>query len=63
MEYLEFCDVLKDLINKHNMENGSDTPDFVLAKYLTDCLAAFDRAISAREDWHGRGGLKAEEQP
>lgn len=59
MGYLEFRGALKDLINYHSMENGSNTPDFILAEYLTDCLAAFDRAISAREDWHGRGGLKA----
>ena len=37
------------LINKHSLENGSNTPDFVLALYLTDCLEAFDRAIEHRE--------------
>ena len=41
-------------INRVSAENGSDTPDFILAEYLTDCLAAFDRAVSARENWYGR---------
>jgi hypothetical protein len=42
------------LLNKHSAENGSNTPDFILAKYLADCLAAYDRAVTAREKWHGR---------
>lgn len=39
-------------INTASMENGSDTPDFILAEYLTDCLAAFDKATVARRRWH-----------
>lgn len=39
-------------INAHNAEAGSDTPDFILAEYLTDCLAAFDRAVTARAKWY-----------
>lgn len=41
-------------INCTSSENGSDTPDFILAEYLTDCLAVFDKAVSAREKWYGR---------
>lgn len=41
-------------INRHSMENGSATPDFILAEYLSSCLAAWDRAIVARENWYGR---------
>lgn len=41
-------------INIHSAESGSDTPDFILAQYLTDCLEAFDRATVARERWYGR---------
>ena len=40
-------------VNRHSAENGSDTPDFVLAEYLTDCLAAFDKAVRRRREWHG----------
>lgn len=44
---------LTKLINRECMENGSDTPDFLLAEYLTDCLAAFDRVVRARTKWYG----------
>lgn len=45
---------LQSLINEVSKENGSDTPDFILAEYLNDCLVAFDRAVVARERWYGR---------
>jgi hypothetical protein len=41
-------DLIKELaatLNRHSMENGSDTPDFILATYLTDCLNAFNPLI------------------
>lgn len=40
---------IKAAINKNSAENGSDTPDFILAEYLTDCLAAYDKAVTARD--------------
>lgn len=45
---------LEDLISRHNKENGSDTPDFILAGFLESCLAAFDATVIAREQWMGR---------
>ena len=33
---------IRDAINRHSKENGSNTPDFVLAGYLTACLKNFD---------------------
>ena len=50
----EFRSALEHTINCHSMENGSNTPDFVLSQYLSDCLAAFDKATQHREAWHGR---------
>ncbi len=47
---------LEQLINKHSMENGSDSPDFILAEYLTDCLKAFDSATTQRDKWYNREG-------
>ena len=47
-----FKDELRDLINKHSMENGSDTPDWLLAKYLCLCLDAFDETIRIRTEWY-----------
>lgn len=45
---------IEHAINCNCAENGSNTPDFMLAEYLTDCLAAFDKAVAAREKWYGR---------
>ena len=45
---------LEALINKWSKEAGSDTPDFMLAKYLCACLDAFDLCVQDREKWHGR---------
>lgn len=42
------------VINSVSAENGSDTPDFILAEYLTDCLDAYNKAVVAREKWYGR---------
>lgn len=50
---------LETLINSNSMENGSDTPDFILAEYLTDCLATFDKTITEREKWYGRKDYQA----
>lgn len=41
-----------DLINRYSLENGSDTPDFILARYLRDCLVAFDAATKRRATWY-----------
>lgn len=46
---------LTSLINRHSMENGSDTPDFILGKYLLKCLRTFNETISEREVWYNRG--------
>lgn len=43
---------IKRAINCASAENGSNTPDFILAEYLLDCLAVFDKAVSAREKWY-----------
>lgn len=47
-------DEIRNALNRHSAENGSDTPDFVLAKYLVDAMVAFNAAVGIREKWHGR---------
>jgi len=49
----EFRKELEHLINCHSAENGSDTPDFILADYLVKCLDNFDQTIQARKKWYG----------
>jgi hypothetical protein len=48
-----FRSELQQLLNRYSMENGSNTPDFVLASFLTQCLLSFDIAVKARDTWHG----------
>jgi hypothetical protein len=48
----EFRQKLQVLINQHSMENGSNTPDFILAEYLDDCLQVFDKAMFRRAKWY-----------
>lgn len=44
---------LEHAINRVSAENGSNTPDLILAEFLVSCLAAFDRAVQQRERWYG----------
>ena len=43
-----------DVINRHSLENESNTPDFILAEYLVMCLRAFTISSRARERWYGK---------
>ena len=51
---MSFRKELEDAINRCSQENGSNTPDFILADYLSNCLLAFDSAVNARARWHGQ---------
>lgn len=48
-----FRQELETLINNNSMEQTSDTPDFILASFLTKCLEAFDGCVIERDRWHG----------
>lgn len=50
----DFRKDIESAINCHNMEAGSDTPDWILAEYLAECLRVFDAAVAAREKWYNR---------
>jgi len=50
----DFRKELEQLINKYSKENGSDTPDFILARYLENVLQNFDAAVNEREQWYDR---------
>ena len=50
---MELRKKLEEAINSVSAESGSNTPDFILAEYLMDCIAAFDKATKRRESWYG----------
>ena len=33
-----FCEDLISIINKHCIDKYSDTPDYILAQYIVDCM-------------------------
>lgn len=49
--YVEFQRELELLINKLGLEEGSNTPDFVLAEYLTEQLRTYDFITTKKEMW------------
>lgn len=49
-----FEEELCKLINSLSIENYSDTPDFILAKYLTHCLRCFNTATIERNNWYDK---------
>jgi hypothetical protein len=53
---------LSAVLNRYCAENDSDTPDFILAAYLLECLESFSRAVRQREAWYGRITTSGAEQ-
>ncbi len=50
--FTDFRHDLEKLINKYSMENGSDTPDYILAQHLCECLATFNMTTTNRNNWY-----------
>ena len=48
----KFLDEMTDLINKYSMENGSNTPDSILANYMLESLFVFERAVKSRDQYY-----------
>jgi len=56
----EFQKELTTLINQHSQDNGSDTPDFLLAEYLTNCLKNWNDIVCKRREWWGHREMTAD---
>ena len=46
-----FVQDLSALINSYSLENGSNTPDFILASFLENVLTDWNHATRARTEW------------
>lgn len=46
-------EALRDIINSYSIENRSDTPDYILAQYLSNCLANYESCVKSRDKWFG----------
>ena len=51
---MSFRKELETLINNYSLENGSDTPDFILANFIISSIKIFDVSVVKREEWYGR---------
>lgn len=47
-----FIQELQELINRYSLEGSSNTPDFILAKYLQGCLTVWDTCTCERDKWY-----------
>lgn len=54
----DFRKELEQVINRHSKENGSDTPDFILAEFLEEMLKVFDHVTRCRDAWYGHKSLR-----
>lgn len=50
----QFTNELEALLNRFSKENASNTPDFILASYIENCLIAWNVGVQQREAWCGR---------
>lgn len=61
-----FLEELRELCNRHSKENGSNTPDWILAESVMYFLTTLDLAINARDEFYGvrlsPGGNNVQEQ-
>jgi len=54
----EFRQDLTKLINVYSKENGSDTPDYIIADYLIGCLETFNKSVNDRRNWYSGSDSK-----
>lgn len=47
--YSELC----SLINRYSAENDSNTPDYLLVKFIEGCLNSFNNVTKERDKWYG----------
>jgi hypothetical protein len=45
---------LTTLLNRYSRENGSNTPDYILAEHLVRCLDTWNATMAQRTAWYGR---------
>lgn len=49
---------LAGLLNRHSKDTEINTPDYILASYLAECLELFRMTVKARDIWHWPSGAE-----
>ena len=47
-EHRLFFEEIRDILNKYGIDNACDTPDYILADYMCECLTAFEKMAERR---------------
>jgi hypothetical protein len=50
---LELERIFADTVNRHSLENESNTPDFIMGEFLASIVCAYNVAVRARDKWYG----------
>lgn len=50
---ISFEEEIRQVINRHSAEAPSGTPDYILAKFLTETLKTFNEAVGMRAEHRG----------
>ena len=51
---------LSKIMNNYGIDTERNTPDYILAEYLIDCLKSYKKIQDANMSWHGWHGLLEE---
>lgn len=54
----QIVDEFAAIINKYSLENDSNTPDFIIAEFLFECLLGYQLAVTKRILWFKPGDYK-----
>lgn len=49
----KFTEELQVLLNKNGIDTICNTPDYILAEYLTSCLETYANTVQSRDTWFG----------
>ena len=49
----EFEKELRELINRHNMEQAMDMPDWLMARLMCNMIEVMGSIVKKTLDWHG----------
>lgn len=49
----EVVEEVREVVNRHSLENRSNTPDHILAQAMVAALEAVESAVQARDAWYG----------
>ena len=50
--YERLIEEFRKVINRNSLENGSNTPDYILARMIVEFIALYNDTVQLKEEWH-----------